>query len=45
MAAFVGANMNPFNYIGGVNFNPDKDIPDLNGKVFLVTGGRLRRFI
>ncbi|KAE8372467.1 hypothetical protein BDV26DRAFT_274083 [Aspergillus bertholletiae] len=39
MAAFLGANLNPFNYIGGVNFKPDRDIPDLSGKVALVTGG------
>lgn len=23
----------------GVSFSPDKDIPDLSGKVILVTGG------
>ncbi|CRG89487.1 short-chain dehydrogenase/reductase family protein, putative [Talaromyces islandicus] len=39
MAAFIGANINPFNYIGGVSFDPDNNIPDLNGKVFLITGG------
>ncbi|KAE8402486.1 hypothetical protein BDV37DRAFT_252415 [Aspergillus pseudonomiae] len=39
MAAFIGANLNPCNYIGGVSFNPDRDIPDLSGKVALVTGG------
>ncbi|OBT61004.1 hypothetical protein VE03_09725 [Pseudogymnoascus sp. 23342-1-I1] len=39
MAAFVGAWMNPFNYVGGVIFDPDRDIPDLSGKVILVTGG------
>ncbi|KAH8654326.1 hypothetical protein BGZ61DRAFT_500566 [Ilyonectria robusta] len=25
--------------MGGINFNPDRDIPDLSGKVILVTGG------
>ncbi|KAI9841658.1 MAG: hypothetical protein M1838_003462 [Thelocarpon superellum] len=25
--------------MGGISFNPDKDIPDLSGKVFLITGG------
>ncbi|KAF0319240.1 retinol dehydrogenase [Colletotrichum asianum] len=25
--------------MGGYNFNPDKDIPDLTGKVIIVTGG------
>ena len=25
---------------GGASFSPDKDIPDLSGKVVLVTGGR-----
>lgn len=24
---------------GGVTFHPDKDIPDLAGKVIIVTGG------
>lgn len=38
--AFVGAMINPLNYIGGgVKFNPDKDIPDLTDKVILITGG------
>jgi hypothetical protein len=40
MAAFVTAFMNPFNYVGGVSFTPEKDIPDLSEKVILVTGGR-----
>lgn len=40
MASFLAANMNPLNYFGGVSFVPDKDIPDLSGKVILVTGGR-----
>jgi hypothetical protein len=39
MASFVAANINPLNYFGGVCFVPDKDIPDLSGKVILVTGG------
>ncbi|KAL4933029.1 uncharacterized protein BDV17DRAFT_145558 [Aspergillus undulatus] len=38
-ARFVAANLNPANYIGGVSFNPSGDIPDLEGKVVLVTGG------
>ncbi|KAL4747524.1 hypothetical protein BDW72DRAFT_12422 [Aspergillus terricola var. indicus] len=38
-AAFVWANLNPTNYIGGVSFCPERDIPDLAGKVILVTGG------
>lgn len=25
--------------LGGVTFKPDNDIPDLSGKVILVTGG------
>ncbi|KAB8077267.1 hypothetical protein BDV29DRAFT_153821 [Aspergillus leporis] len=39
MAAFLAANLNPCNYFGGKSFNPDQDIPDLSGKVVLVTGG------
>ncbi|KAL3473845.1 hypothetical protein BJX99DRAFT_190323 [Aspergillus californicus] len=39
MAAFAWANINPTNYIGGVTFRPERDIPDLSGKVVLVTGG------
>ncbi|KAJ5897834.1 hypothetical protein N7504_008122 [Penicillium tannophilum] len=39
MASFATAFVNPYNYIGGVCFNPDKDILDLTGKVVLVTGG------
>ncbi|KAJ5873429.1 uncharacterized protein N7473_013302 [Penicillium subrubescens] len=39
MAGFVAAFANPCNYIGGVNFSPKKDIPDLSNKVALVTGG------
>lgn len=42
MASFVVANINPLNYFGGVSFVPDRDIPDLSGKVVLVTGGRSR---
>ncbi|KAL6233610.1 hypothetical protein BDW75DRAFT_231807 [Aspergillus navahoensis] len=38
-AAFVWANLNPTNYIGGVSFRPERDIRDLSGKVVLVTGG------
>ena len=41
MAGFVAAFVNPCNYIGGVNFSPDTDIPDLSQKVALVTGGML----
>ena len=25
---------------GGISFNPDTDIPDLSGKIILVTGGK-----
>ncbi|GIJ90526.1 hypothetical protein Asppvi_009483 [Aspergillus pseudoviridinutans] len=39
MAGFVTAFLNPCNYIGGVSFDPERDIPDLSGKVVLVTGG------
>ncbi|KAE8153825.1 hypothetical protein BDV25DRAFT_148857 [Aspergillus avenaceus] len=39
MASFLAANLNPCNYLGGVDFLPDRDIPDLSGKVVLVTGG------
>ncbi|KAJ5491745.1 hypothetical protein N7539_003312 [Penicillium diatomitis] len=39
MAAFIAANLNPFNYFGGVRFRPETDIPDLSGKVILITGG------
>lgn len=34
------AAVNPANYIGGVGFNPDRDIDDLDGKVVLITGGK-----
>ncbi|KAL4879932.1 hypothetical protein BJY04DRAFT_192687 [Aspergillus karnatakaensis] len=39
VAAFTWANLNPANYLGGVSFHPSRDIPDLDGKVVLVTGG------
>ncbi|KAL2871696.1 putative short-chain dehydrogenase/reductase family protein [Aspergillus lucknowensis] len=39
MASFAWANLNPTNYIGGASFRPEQDIPDLSGKVVLVTGG------
>ncbi|KAL2843063.1 hypothetical protein BJX68DRAFT_270388 [Aspergillus pseudodeflectus] len=39
MASFAFANLNPTNYLGGVSFRPERDIPDLGGKVVLVTGG------
>ncbi|CAG7969999.1 unnamed protein product [Penicillium olsonii] len=39
MAAFLTAFVNPFNYVGGVSFSPETDIPDLAEKVILVTGG------
>lgn len=42
MASFVAAFANPFNYLGGVSFNPEKDIHDLSGKVALITGGMLK---
>jgi hypothetical protein len=31
--------------IGGAKFNPDSDIPDLTGKVVLITGGGSIHFI
>ncbi|KAL4805634.1 hypothetical protein BDV18DRAFT_152392 [Aspergillus unguis] len=34
-AAFAFANVNPTNYIGGVSFLPERDIPDLSGKIIL----------
>ncbi|PKX91177.1 dehydrogenase with different specificitie [Aspergillus novofumigatus IBT 16806] len=39
MAAFVTELLNPGNYLGGVRFDPERDIQDLAGKVVLVTGG------
>jgi hypothetical protein len=40
MAAFVTEFLNPCNYLGGVSFDPERDIQDLSGKVVLVTGGK-----
>lgn len=34
-------HLNPLNMFGGKSFNPATDIPNLNGKVILVTGGML----
>ena len=31
---------NPYGLFGGDTFSPEKDIPDLSGKVILVTGGQ-----
>lgn len=31
---------NPYGLFGGNTFSPEKDIPDLSGKVILVTGGQ-----
>jgi hypothetical protein len=39
MASFAFANLNPTNYLGGVSFRAERDIPDLGGKVVIVTGG------
>ncbi|KAJ5106971.1 hypothetical protein N7456_003646 [Penicillium angulare] len=39
MASFAAAFVNPCNFIGGVSFNPEKDIRDLSGKTILITGG------
>ncbi|KAL3443280.1 hypothetical protein BJX65DRAFT_200013 [Aspergillus insuetus] len=39
MASFAFANLNPTNYLGGVSFRPERDIPGLGGKIVLVTGG------
>ncbi|KOC07206.1 hypothetical protein AFLA70_358g001301 [Aspergillus flavus AF70] len=39
MASFIWANLNPCNYVGGTRFDSEKDIPNLSGKVILVTGG------
>ena len=33
-------HLNPCNMFGGQTFNPATDIPDLHGKVVLVTGGK-----
>lgn len=27
--------------MGGLSFNPEKDIPDLSGKVIFITGGSI----
>lgn len=32
-------NLNAYDLFGGNSFSPEKDIPDLSGKVILVTGG------
>lgn len=32
-------HLDPYNMFGGKSFNPATDIPDLRGKVILVTGG------
>ena len=32
-------HLNPFNMFGGKTFNPTTDIPNIGGKVILVTGG------
>ncbi|KAL3490738.1 hypothetical protein BJX62DRAFT_206665 [Aspergillus germanicus] len=39
MASFAFANLNPTNYLGCVSFRAERDIPDLSGKVVIVTGG------
>ncbi|KAJ5372283.1 hypothetical protein N7517_004289 [Penicillium concentricum] len=39
MSGWVIAVMDALNYAGAVSFAPEKDIPDLAGKVILVTGG------
>ncbi|KAJ9224836.1 hypothetical protein DTO207G8_7905 [Paecilomyces variotii] len=39
MASLVADFVNPCSYMGSVNFEPDRDIGDLTGKVILVTGG------
>ncbi|KAJ5816737.1 hypothetical protein N7447_008970 [Penicillium robsamsonii] len=39
MSGWVIAIMDALNYAGVVSFAPEKDIPDLTGKVILVTGG------
>lgn len=43
MAGFVAAFANPLNYVGGVSFSPARDIPDLSGKVVMVTGGMFKK--
>lgn len=32
-------HLNPIKMLGGKTFNPEIDIPDLSGKIVLVTGG------
>jgi hypothetical protein len=41
MSGWVIAAMDALNYAGAVSFTPEKDIPDLTGKVIFVTGGGL----
>jgi hypothetical protein len=43
MSGWVVAAMDALNYAGAVSFTPETDIPDLSGKVILVTGGGLNR--
>jgi hypothetical protein len=45
MAGFITAFMNPFNYMSGVSFRPETDIPDLSGKIILVTGGMFNPYL
>lgn len=37
--------MDALNYAGAVSFTPENDIPDLTGKVILVTGGKVKPYI
>ncbi|KAJ5154243.1 uncharacterized protein N7500_009682 [Penicillium coprophilum] len=39
MSGWVIAVMDALNYTGAVTFAPEKDIPNLTGKVILITGG------
>ncbi|KAJ5520456.1 hypothetical protein N7463_000909 [Penicillium fimorum] len=39
MSGWMIAVMDALNYAGAVSFAPERDIPDLTGKVILVTGG------
>jgi hypothetical protein len=34
-----------FGLFGGKSFEPDTDIPDLSGKVIIVTGGKYNIFL
>ena len=43
MSGWVIAAIDALSYAGAVSFTPENDIPDLTGKVILVTGGRLNR--